>query len=190
MIATAPVESGPRAVMVPPATYLVTEGTGGPEQPAFRHAMAALYAVGHTLQLQLELEGQDFKLAPLGAQWWPAAGGFFEDLPGTGWRWKLMLQVPDLTDAYLIKLIKDSLVARRHLDDAADVRLEEIAEGECVEALHEGPYGSEYETLGCIHAFMVESHLKPAGPRHEIYLSILGSADPGRPLTLIRQPVC
>lgn len=182
------VREGPALVRVPPATYLVAEGTGAPGSGPFHHALAGIYSVAHTLELQLEVEGDGFAMSALGALWWPPPGAPYESTPGDAWRWKLLLRVPDGTDAHLVRLVKESLVARRHLDDAADVRIEEIDEGDCVEAAHLGPYGSEGEALGRIHAFMVESHLLPAGPRHEIYVSDK-TAEPGRQLTLIRQPV-
>ena len=58
-----------------------------------------------------------------------------------------------------------------------------------MQAVHVGPSATEPETLGLMHAFMVESHLKAAGPHHEIYLSDPRRTRPERLRTILRQPV-
>jgi hypothetical protein len=181
--------TSPHLVEVPRRTCLVAEGQGGPSSEDFRKAMEAVYAVAVTLKLQLALEDHDFVLDPPGVIWsCPAAP--FEAIPmGGGWSWKIVFPVPTDVDGQLVRLIKDSLVSRRHLDFAADAWIEELDEGVCAEIVHVGPYDQLGQTLGTLHAFLIESHLAPRGPHHEIYLDDPRVTSPEHVRTLIRQPV-
>jgi hypothetical protein len=181
--------TAPRLVWVPPTTYLVAEGTGSPEGEHFRRAVKAVYAVAYTMKMQLKLEGQEFRMGGLEALWWVDRPGHWQDVDRGDWHWKVLMAVPESVDAQLMKLTRDSLVNRRRLDDAADVHLEILDEGTCVEAMHVGPYATEGETIQLMHAFMVESRYQRAGPHHEIYLSDPRRTAPERIRTILRQPV-
>jgi hypothetical protein len=185
----AEIDLSPRLVQTPTRVCLVAEGAGGPRSEQFQEAIEAVAAVAVTLQLQLAVEGQRLELEPPGVVWsCPTAG--FEAVPDeAGWSWKIVCPVPDDADGQLVKLIKDSLVARRHLDFAADARLEEIPGGPCAEAVHVGPYDRVGETLGRLHAFLIESHLRPQGPHQEIYLDDPRLTGREHLRTLVRQPV-
>jgi hypothetical protein len=172
----------PRLVTVPPTSYLTVEGTGSPRGKQFQAAIQAVFPVAYTIKMQLKLEGHDFKVGPIEAQWWV-------DGDRNQWRWKVLMRVPDLVDGQLMKLTRDTLVNKRRLDAAADVRLERLEEGACVEAVHIGPYGTEAGTLELMHAFMIESKFRPAGAHHEIYLSDPRRTPPQKLRTLLRQPV-
>lgn len=179
----------PELVTIAPATYLAIEGVGSPGRAHFQRAIKAIYSVAYTIKMQMKVEGADFRVGALEALWWVEGPRAWRDTPRRAWRWKLLVKVPESVDAQLVKLTKDTLVNRRRLDAAADVRLERIEEGACVQALHVGPYASESQTLELMHAFMVESKLKPAGPHHEIYLSDPHRTAPERLRTLLRTPV-
>jgi hypothetical protein len=190
MIAT-PAEhvASPHLVEIPRRICLVADGPGGPHSDDFQKAMEAVYAVAVTLKLQLALEGQDFALDPPAVVWsCPAAP--FEATPGDdGWSWKIVCPVPSDVDGQLVKLIKDSLVSRRHLDFAADARIEEQDAAVCAEIVHVGPYAQLGETLGTLHAYLIEAHLVPRGPHQEVYLDDPRVTSPEHARTLIRQPV-
>ena len=186
---TAATIEGPVLVSTPSATYLVAEGEGDPRSLEFHQAASVVRAVAETARLQLELEGTRMPPPSLEAQWWREDDVSYETPSTEHSHWKVLLPVPPDVDGPLVRLIKDSLVKGRHLDEAADVRLEEIPGGKCVQAFHVGPYSDLPDTLARIHAFMLEAHMQPAGPRHEIYLSEIGRTDPQRQLTLILQPV-
>ncbi len=82
-----------------------------------------------------------------------------------------------------------SAATRRGIVRASDVRFEQIDEGACVELLHVGPYSTEGDDLERMHALMIEAHLRPAGPHHEIYLSDPRRTRPDALRTILRQPV-
>jgi hypothetical protein len=181
--------ASPHLVELPRRICLVADGSGGPHSSDFQKAMEAVYAVAVTLKLQLAIEGRNFELEPPAVIWsCPAAP--FEATPGeNGWSWKIVCPVPADVDGQLVKLIKDSLVSRRHLDFAADARIEEEDADVCAEMVHVGPYDRLGETLGTLHAYLIEAHLLPRGPHQEIYLDDPRITSPEHVRTLIRQPV-
>ncbi len=181
--------TSPRLVQVPRRICLVAEGAGGPHSEDFQKAMEAVHTVAFTLKLQMVVEGHDYELDPPGVVWSCPSASFEATPEDDGWSWKILCPVPTDVDAQLVKLIKDSLVGRRHLDFAADARLEEVDEGLCAEIVHVGPYDKLGDTLGTLHAFLIESHLRPYGPHHEIYLDDPRVTSPEHARTLIRQPV-
>ena len=181
--------TSPHLVEVPRRICLVADGQGGPHSEEFQKAMEAVYAVAVTLKLQLAIEGREFALDPPGVIWSCPAAPFEATPTDEGWSWKIVCPVPTDVDGQLVRLIKDSLVSRRHLDFAADARIEELEEGVCAEIVHIGPYDQIGQTLGTLHAFLIESHLLPRGPHHEIYLDDPRVTSPEHVRTLIRQPV-
>jgi hypothetical protein len=80
-------------------------------------------------------------------------------------------------------------VKRRKGLAAVDLlRLETFTEGPCAHTLHVGPFTEEGPTIQRVHDF-IEERGALAGKHHEIYLSDIRRADPGRWKTIIRQPM-
>ena len=181
--------TAPHVVDIPATTYLVVAGEGSPEGPEFQKAVGALYSVAWTLKMELKNEGGDFKIAPLEALWWVDDGSDFMTEPRGSWHWKALMGVPSSVDAQLVKLTKESLVNKRGKLEAADVYLEELHEGRCVEVLHVGPYSAEGKSIGAMREFMTANNFKAHGPHHEIYLSDPRRTAPERLRTVLRQPV-
>jgi pimeloyl-ACP methyl ester carboxylesterase len=72
----------------------------------------------------------------------------------------------------------------------AEVRLDRLAEGLCLQTLHIGPYAAEAPVLADLHGqVMPRLGLTFAGPHHEIYLSDPRRTAPEALKTLLRQPV-
>lgn len=53
--------------------------------------------------------------------------------------------------------------------------------------MHVGPFSAEGPTIARLHAFIAERG-RLTGKHHEIYLSDIRRADPGKWKTIIRQP--
>ena len=71
-----------------------------------------------------------------------------------------------------------------------DVRLETLAEGQCVQTLHVGSFDDEAEVLARMHdEFIPAEGLRMAGKHHEIYLSDFRRVAPEKQRTILRQPV-
>ena len=172
------------------AKYLVFTGRGAPAGEAFQKAVGALYNVAYTLKMAKKFAGKDYKVCNLEGLWWGAkeAENFALQPPDT-WNWKLLIRVPDFIRA---KDLKDTIAALKEKGkppETADVKLETLAEGQCVQMLHVGPYGNECETISKMIARAAEKGLSCHGLHHEIYLSDPRRVPPERLRTILRLPV-
>ena len=95
--------------------------------------------------------------------------------------------MPDFISA---KDLKDTIAALKEKGkETADVKLETLAEGQCVQMLHMGPYSTEGETISQMLALAAEKGLSCHGLHHEIYLSDPRRVPPERLRTILRLPV-
>jgi len=186
----------PRIVDLEPVDCLVVEGRGAPEGPEFQEAIGILYAVASSLETALQAAGRDFEVPPLEGFWWSDVDLRRLDdphalwrLPRSSWRWKLLLPLPDGTTPAEVRQAREQLCAKRGDSLPERVRLERVAEGRCVQALHVGPYAAEPETVRRMVAWAREQGLRPCGFHHEIYLSDPRSAPPAKRRTILRLAV-
>ena len=181
----------PALVTVKRSSYLTITGKGEPGGDVFQARAGALYAVAFTIKMTYKFAaGQDYKVAPLeGIYWGKTKADGFTSLPKSQWNWTLMIRTPEFIKQ---KQLKDALAALKEKGkgpEVAEVKLETLAEGKCVQMLHVGPYDAERETVERMLAFASDKGLKPAGPHHEIYLSDPRRVPPERLRTILRQPV-
>ena len=110
-------------------------------------------------------------------------------LPRSSWRWKLLLPLPDGAAPEDVRRVREGLCAQRGDLLPNRVRLERIEEGQCVQALHVGPYAGEPETVRRMVAYARERELQPCGFHHEIYLSDPHATPPEKLRTILRLAV-
>jgi hypothetical protein len=171
--------------------YLTITGVGSPERPEFGAAVQALYSVAWTLKMASKRAGRDFKVMTLEGIWWGPVQdrADLQHAPGVDWHWKLVIRVPDFVSESDVRAAQDELVGKGRAPSARMVQLERIDEGECVQALHVGPYGSELETIKAMSGFARANGRVQRGPHHEIYLSDPNRTTPERLRTILRHPV-
>ena len=175
---------------VPPATYLALEGVGAPGGEEFTARIQALYGMAFTIKMSRKFAGQeDYGVCKLEAQWWAKGSTCFTQLPQAEWRWKLLIRTPEFIGTEDLKRAREVLVKRGKGADTADVRLEELTEGACVQMLHTGPYDREGETVAVMRAAADKAGLGFEGRHHEIYLSDPRRVAPEKLRTILRQPV-
>ena len=172
-----------------PGTFLSIEGHGAPGGPEFQSAIQGLYSVAYTCKFQLKLEDRDFTVGPLEGEWWTEDGRPISEARVEAWRWKLMIRIPDFVDSFLVKLVKQSVVDKKHVERAADVVLELVPEERCVQVMHLGPYSTEQADLRRIDDLIVREGLIRSGPHHEVYLNDPRRVPPEKVRTILRQPV-
>ena len=177
----------PALVTVGPGRYLTISGTGDPSGDDFRDAVGGLYACAYTIKFAKKAKRRDFKVAMLEALWWAAGGARAALQPRSTWQWKLLLRVPPTVSPADVAAAIATL--REKGRPAPAVRLETIAEGRAVQALHVGPYADEPATLEKMGAFARDHHLRFRGAHHEIYLSDPRRVAPSRLRTILRHPV-
>jgi hypothetical protein len=177
----------PVLVRMKPAQYLAISGQGAPGGERFIACIGALYGMAFTIKMTRKFAGkQDYAVCKLEAQW-PATGDF-TSLPKEQWKWKMMIRTPDFIAQRDLKGAVATLLKRGKPREVAEVKLETIDEGECVQMLHVGPYDKECETIAQMQSFAESKGLKLAGAHHEIYLSDPRRVPPERLKTILRQP--
>jgi hypothetical protein len=160
----------PRILAVAPTRFLSLPG-GDAGTPPFEERAAFLLEVAREVKAAVRRDrDKDFKLPPLEALWWSEGAG--------GWSWKLLLRVPTFVRPADVAAAADG-----------EVRLETLAEGRCVQALHVGPRAGEPATLARMRAAAAEQGLVLHGRLHAVYLSDVRRAALARRRTVLRHPV-
>lgn len=180
----------PALVKTRAAKYLSVTGQGEPGGAAFTTMVGALYAVAYTLKMRQKKAGHDYKVCALEGLWWHATGnGDFFGKPRESWQWKLLIRTPDFVTAKDVKAAIAELEARGKAVAAANVHLEKIDEGACVQMLHVGSYAGETASIEQMRQFARAQGYAPHGLHHEIYLSAPGRVPEARLRTILRLPV-
>jgi len=180
----------PRLVATRPAKYLAISGTGDPDGPAFGERVGALYAVAFTVKMARKKAGRDYKVAGLEGLWWGVSGaGWMIEEARARWRWKLVIRAPEFVAAKEVAAAKRALLAKGKGKAIAQVKLEVLREGRCVQMLHVGPYMNEGPTMDAMLAFAKAQGLRFTGKHHEIYLSDPRRVKPEKLRTILRHPV-
>jgi len=171
--------------------YLSIEGQGEPGGATFTTRLGLLYNVAFTIKMAKKFAGSDYAVSKLEGLWWgsQARGVSFLEEPRAQWRWRLLIRTPDFIGKREMAGARATLLARGKSPDVADVQLQRLAEGSCVQMLHVGPYTSEPESLALMHRFAAERNLTSHGLHHEIYLSDPRRVAAARLRTILRMPV-
>ena len=175
----------PQLVDVPDLRYLMIDGHGDPNTPAYAAAVSALYPVAYKLKFASKKElDRDYVVMPLEGLWWAADMATFTTARDKSrWDWTLMIMVPDW-------ITVEMFAAAAGQAGSDEVRLEGLSEGRCVQALHVGAYDDEADLLRHMHEeFIPERGLAMVGKHHEIYLSDPRRVAPSKLRTILRQPV-
>jgi hypothetical protein len=180
----------PVLIQTKPAKYLTITGQGAPAGEAFQKSVGALYSVAFTLQMAKKYAGKDYKVCQLEGLWWGDKEGenFAAQSPDT-WNWKLIIRVPNFIGAKDLMETIRRLKEKGKPPEVANVKLETIDEGQCVQMLHVGPYSKEGETISQMIALAREKRLSCHGRHHEIYLSDPRRVPAERLRTILRLPV-
>ncbi len=179
----------PVLIQAQPAKYLTFAGKGKPGGPEFQAGIGALYAMAFTIKMTKKFAGQDYKVCHLeGLYWTPSGAAFCEEAAET-LEWKLLIRVPDFITARDLKGALAQLQARGKAPEAAQVKLETLREGRCVQMLHLGPYSDEPRTVAQMKAFAEAQGLALKGPHHEIYVSDPRRVAAEKLKTILRWPV-
>ena len=134
--------------------------------------------------------GRDYVVCKLeGLCWSDRRGCDFSRLPPHQWSWKLMIRAPRFITPGDREDAVDTLTKKGKAPEVAEVQLETVEEGLCVQALHVGPYSQEAQTIAAMRAFAEEQGLSFHGKHHEIYLSDPRRVPPERLRTILRHPV-
>ncbi len=179
----------PVFVKVGPAQYLSITGHGAPGGEHFHAHVSALYSVAFTLKMAEKFAGHDYRVCHLEGQWWAEGGADFRTHQPKEWDWRLLIRVPSFIKQKQLDAAIKSVMAKGKAPLAAEVKLETLAEGGCVQMLHVGPYGEENSAVQKMHEVAEGKGMHLRGPHHEIYLSDPRRVPPERLRTILRYPV-
>ncbi|RKX75268.1 MAG: hypothetical protein DRP87_14985 [Spirochaetes bacterium] len=181
----------PALVKTGEGRYLTVEGKGAPGGEDFNRKIGALYGVAYTIKMTRKYAGeQDYVVGKLEAQWWSdSKSEDFGNLPPEKWRWKLMIRTPGFVEQKELESAVSVLLEKKKDQAVKEIKLETIAEGQCVQMLHVGPYEEERKSVERMKAFAEEQGLKFSGLHHEIYISDPRRVPPKQLKTILRIPV-
>jgi hypothetical protein len=180
----------PVFVELKPAAYLAISGQGAPGGEQFTASIGALYSVAFTIKMTRKFAGQqDYVVCKLEGQWWSEPAEDFAKVPMDQWHWKLLIRTPEFIGEDDLRKGVAVLLKRGKGENVDRVRLESLAEGQCVQMLHIGPYSAEPETVAIMKAFAGKHEWQLSGKHHEIYLSDPRRVPPERLKTILRHPV-
>ncbi len=182
----------PQLVTVPDLQYLMIDGQGDPNTPAFAEATAALYPVAYALKFaSRKTLGRDYVVMPLEGRWWADdMETFTHARDKSQWDWTLMIMVPDWITTDMFAGAVEQVAPENRPSRLGDLRLQNLSEGVCVQALHIGSYDDEAELLRRMHHEFIPGHdLTMVGRHHEVYLSDARRVAPAKRRTILRQPV-
>lgn len=182
-----------RVLDVPERRYLMVDGEGDPNtSPAYAAALEALYPVAYTLKFASKRDlGCDYVVPPLEGLWWAHdMTAFTTRRDKTAWRWTMLLLVPEWITAAMVDDALAAVAVKTAPARLADVRLETLLEGRCIQTLHVGSFDDEAPILARMHDEIIPAHgLQMTGKHHEIYLSDPRRTTPDKLRTILRQPV-
>ncbi len=174
----------------------IEEGGEPGTSPGFAEAVQALYGVSYTLKFALKKRAVDPVDYPVMALegLWSVSDGVFDIRIKDNLVYTLMILQPEVVSPTLFDAAVTEV--RRKRGDAAALtrlRLEWFEEGQCVQAMHVGPYATEPVTVERMAAFARERGYQDlvgaGGKHHEIYLGDPRRAEPARLKTVLRHPV-
>jgi hypothetical protein len=181
----------PQVVTVCDLQYLMIDGHGDPNTPAFAEATTTLYPVAYKLKFTSKKDlARDYVVMPLEGLWWADDMESFTDARDkTQWNWTLMIMVPDWITRDMFIAVLEQVAMKDRPARLDELRLEILSEGLSVQALHIGAYDDEAELLQRMHhEFFPSQGLTMVGKHHEIYLSDTRRVAQARLKTILRQP--
>lgn len=180
----------PVLVRIARATYLAIDGRGAPGSDAFHTALGALYGTAFTIKMTRRFAGLgDYVIGKLEAQYWTRGGASFDKTRMDQLDWRMMIRTPPFVTKRDLRDPVTKLVDKGKGERAADVALDAMTEGTCVQMLHVGPYEREAESVDRMTAFAEAEEYRLHGRHHQIYLSDPRRVPPERLRTILRLSV-
>jgi hypothetical protein len=182
----------PTLITAQKAQYLAITGAGQPGGEEFQTKIGALYGMAFTIKMTWKFAGKgDYAVSKLEGQYWwdpPRKDQLFEG-PAEELSWRLLIRTPDYIKQGDLTEAAGKLLDKKGIDEAREVRLVALTEGECVQMLHVGPYDEERRTVESMVEFAAAKGLEVHGRHHEIYLSDPRRVAPDKLRTILRLPV-
>lgn len=179
-------------VELPAFRFLMIDGQGTTEGPAFSAAIEALFGVSYKAKFLCKKQlGKDYTVMPLEGLWWAEDMADFVSGNKQNWKWTLMILQPDFVGEELIKVAKREVAGKKNLPQIGQLRLETYTEGLAAQIMHIGPFSEEGPNIQKLHDLIRAeggTFDGQARKHHEIYLSDFRKVAPEKMKTVLRQP--
>lgn len=186
----------PAVIDLPEFQFLSLSGAGNPNEEAFTECIRTLYAVSYAIKMNAKklpeppVGYQDYTVYPLEGVWdlneqgRAAYDGTFDkdDLV-----FQLMIRQPDFVSESFFEDMLTLTQQKKPNPRLADLRLERLTEGPCVQMLHLGSFDDEPASFERMEAFAESQGLRRLSKVHrEIYLSDPKKVAPEKLKTVLR----
>ncbi|PFH88603.1 GyrI-like domain-containing protein [Bacillus sp. AFS088145] len=186
-------KSKPSKINIPTFKYITIEGKGNPNNELFKENIEALYSLAYAIKMLpkkgIVPEGYfDYTVFPLEGVWdLDEEGRKLDYLNKEHLLYKLMIRQPEFVTEDLTYIILDQLKQKKKNPLIANVKLESITEGLCVQTMHIGSYDDEPRTFKLMEEFCMANNLQRIQTTHkEIYISDARKTQPDKLKTVLR----
>lgn len=189
----------PQIVEIPSMNYIAVRGKGNPndEGGEYKKAIEVLYAVAYTLKMSYKadykIEGFfEYVVPPLEGFWWSDNGRDFDYSDKSELKWISVIRLPDfVTEKDFLWAVETA--SKKKKIDCSSAEFLTVAEGLCVQIMHNGSYDDEPATVAVMDEYISENgcvnDLGSERLHHEIYLSDPRKSPPEKWKTVIRHPI-
>ncbi|MGH0053880.1 MAG: GyrI-like domain-containing protein [Sphaerochaetaceae bacterium] len=189
----------PEILIIPTMQYIALQGKGNPndEDGAYQRGIGILYAVAYALKMSKHGEHRisgyfDYVVPPLEGLWWQDGIEGMDYARKDLFQFISMIRLPDFVQEQDVLWAIDTVQRKKRLD-CSTIEFLSLSEGLCVQMMHIGPYDTEPETTGMMHAFVAsqsyELDFSEKRRHHEIYLSDPRKGKKEHQKTVIRHPI-
>ncbi len=189
----------PQIVDIPSMNYIAVRGKGNPndEGGEYKKAIEVLYAVAYTLKMSYKTDYKidgffEYVVPPLEGFWWSDNGGDFDYSDKSELKWISVIRLPDfVTEKDFLWAVETA--SKKKKIDCSSAEFLTVAEGLCVQIMHNGSYDDEPATVAVMDEYISENgcvnDLGSERLHHEIYLSDPRKSPPEKWKTVIRHPI-
>ncbi len=195
----------PVFIDIPNLSFIMVDGQGDPNKPEgeYSKALQLLYALSYTISMSGKgasaPEGYfPYVVPPLEGLWWMKDGGKPDYIDKKQFCWISMIRQPEFVTPDVFAWSQEQVWRKKRID-ASMARLQQYAEGLCVQCMHVGPFDEELHTLERMEAYMQQNGLVcdigasledgMIRQHHEIYLSDFRKVSPEKNKAVVRHPV-
>ncbi|MFH1511926.1 MAG: GyrI-like domain-containing protein [Bacillota bacterium] len=191
--------TAPAIVDVPEMLFITAGGRGDPNtSDAFKEAIQLLYGLAYALRMNKTETGYFEYVVPPAEGFWDFADPRAYLESGTipqkdEFVWTLVIRQPAFVTADMFETARAKLKKKKPELDTGPAKLERIAEGLCVQAMHIGPYATEPATVKAMERYQEQRgfalDFTQTRRHHEIYLSNPQTTAPEKMKTILRIPI-
>lgn len=176
--------------------YITVQGKGHPESETFSLNIELLYALSYSIRMMpkngVTPEGYyEYTVYPLEGIWdLSEEGRKLDYLDKNHFVYKLMIRQPDFISEDLFRTAIEHVRAKKKQLPVDMAKFEQLADGLCVQMMHNGSYDDEPASFMLMDTYCEEHGLTRIDKRHkEIYLTDARKTAPEKLKTVLRYKV-